>query len=298
MGIRFVPNYDSYISQIAADQAQTSTLLNQVSSGKRLTAPSDDPIAAAQLLVIQDQLAQNDQFTRSVQGLQSELQSADSALSTIVNALTQAISLGTQGANGTLSDSERQIIANQVDSIKQQMLSSANTAYQGVYLFGGTNTSTAPYVNDVTSPSGVSYVGNGSTNQVETSPGHLLTVNKPGSDIFGTTAGGTDVFQALTDLSTALATNGNISGATTEVQQAFSNVNAQRTFYGTTLSTLNTDATSLGQQNFNLNQQQTALDGTDLAQAATQLAQAQVTLQAAYTVFGKVSQNNLFSYLK
>jgi len=298
MGTRFVPDYETYVSLLAAGQQRTSTLLTQISSGQRLTAPSDDPVAAAQLLANQNLLAQNDQFTRSVQGLQSELQTADSALSTVVNALTQTIALGTAGANGTLSNNERQAIANQVDTIQQQILAAANSDYQGNYLFAGTATGKAPYVVDATSPSGVTYIGNPQTNQVEASPGQLLTVNKPGSSIFGTAAGGTDVFQALADLSKALRANVNVTGATAEVQQAFSNVNLQRTFYGNTLSTLNTDANSLTQQNIYLTQQQTALDGVDMAKAATQLSQSQVMLQAAYAAFSKVSQNNLFSFLK
>lgn len=298
MGIRFVPNYDTYLSLLAADKQQTNNLLTQASSGQRLSAPSDDPTAAAELIETQTQLAQNDQFTRSVQGLQSVLQTADSALSTVINNLTQAISLGTEGANGGLSANNRQSLASEVDSLKQQVLSAANASYQGSYVFGGTATGSAPYVADANSPSGVSYVGNNNTNQVGVSPGQLLTVNKPGSAVFGAGGGGQDVFQALTDLSTALNTNGDVASATAEVQQAFSNVNLQRTFYGNTLSNLNADLTNLSQQNLVLTQQQSSLDAANLPQIATELAQAQTTLSAAYAVFGRISQNSLFDYLK
>ena len=84
-----------------------------------------------------------------------------------MTALNNAITLGTEGANGGLTDANRQSIATQVQSVLQTVVSQANTSYQGVYLFAGTANSQAPFVQDSTSASGYTYQGNSNSNQVK-----------------------------------------------------------------------------------------------------------------------------------
>src|SRR5581483_378652 len=86
-------------------QEQTATL--QLASGQRINRPSDDPAGAATLTRIADQSAQADTFLRSMGDVKGQFQTADSTLSSTVVALQRAISLGVEGANGTLSDSDR-----------------------------------------------------------------------------------------------------------------------------------------------------------------------------------------------
>jgi flagellar hook-associated protein 3 FlgL len=105
------------------------------------------------------------------------------------------------------------------------------------------------------------------------------------------------VFQALSDLSSALASAANIPAAGTEVQNAFNYINAQRSFYGTTLDRLNTATSFLNQENTQLSQEQNNLVGADMATAASQLTQADVALNAAMAAGGKISQTSLLNYL-
>ena len=123
---------------------------------------------------------------------------ADSALSSVVEALTTAQSLGIEGANGTVNTQNQQALAQQVQGIQQQILGLANTSYNGEYLFAGTATTTTPYVEDSSSPSGVDYNGNDSTNSVEISEGQAMPISLPGSQLFSNAT--TSVFQSLQDL--------------------------------------------------------------------------------------------------
>src|ERR1019366_6172883 len=113
-----------------------------------------------------DQATFNSGYLQSLGAVQGQLSTADSMLSSVVTALQRAISLGVEGANGTLSDSDRASIASELQGIQSQLVSLANTSYQGRYVFAGTKTSTPPYVVDNTAPSGVDYVGNTGVNQV------------------------------------------------------------------------------------------------------------------------------------
>jgi flagellar hook-associated protein 3 FlgL len=298
VGIRIVPEilYSTFLDALADDRQQVSTDLEQITTGQSVNSLSDNPIAAAALVENRSEASSVDQFTRSISSIQGSLETADSALNSVVSSLTQAISLGTEGANSTLTSSDRQTLAAQVNDLQQGILGLANTTYQGDYVFAGTAVNAQPYVADSSSPSGVSYQGNGSANNVQVGEAQFVPANLPGSTIFNGT--GADVFQALHDLSNALQNNGDVAGATTEVENALNNVDLQRTFYGATLDRLNNASYTLSQEQINLSQQQNSLVGADLPTSATDLAQAETTLNAALAAFGQISNNNLLDYLK
>jgi len=286
------------LAALGQNQQQINTDLAEISSGQSVTVPSDDPASAALLVENADQTAEADQFQRSVSGLQGEMQNADSALNSVVTALQQAISLGTEGANGTLNSSERQALAVEAQGIQSQLLSLANLSYQGNFVFAGTATQTAPYVLDSTSPSGVSYVGNSDVNQVTVGNNLTVQANLPGSQLFSSS--GNDVFQAIQDLITSLQ-DGNttaIATAVSEVSNASGYIDAQRVFYGNTVNQLDSQQTFLNSETTQLAQQQNAVGGADLPSVIGNLENAQVARQATLEAMSQTQQINLFNYLK
>src|ERR1700742_2837014 len=98
------------LAAIWETQNQENTALQQMSSGKRVNVPSDDPLAAAQMVGNQAQSDRADQYLQNIATLTSQLQTADAALSSSVQAVNQAITLGVQGSTGTLSNANRQQI--------------------------------------------------------------------------------------------------------------------------------------------------------------------------------------------
>lgn len=297
MGLRIAPNlYSTLLYAVTNDRDQLNTDLQDLSTGKSVNQPSDNPAAESAYIENKTQSATNDDFQHSVSTVQGALGTADSALGSIVTSLTQALTLGTEGANGTNSTSDLQALAQQVQSIQSTVLGLANTSYQGNYLFAGTKVTAPPYVANALSPSGVSYAGNNTTTTIQVGPGQFVTTNAPGSTIFN--AAGADVFQGLHDLVNALQTNTNIKGALGELTNAFNNLNAQRSFYGNAEDQLTSVNNNLVQEQLTLTTQQQSLIGVDTAKAASMLAQDQTTLQAALQGFGGISQNTLMSYLK
>jgi len=296
VGIRINPNpWTDLLTGIALDQKQENQAIQELSTGKKVNQPSDDPEAVAGLIVNNAQTSRVNAYLSNISTTQGSLQEADSTLNTVVTALTQAISLGTEGANGTLNQTDRDSVAQEVNGIQQQILESANQSFEGNYLFAGTAVNTAPFVANSASSSGVSYVGNSGVNSVQIGDGQTVPANLPGNQLF--TASGSDVFQALTDLSSALSSGSNIPAAESEVQNAFNYINAQRSFYGTTLDRLNSATSFLNQENTQLAQEQNNLVGADMATAATELSQADVALNAAMAAGGKISQTSLLNYL-
>jgi flagellar hook-associated protein 3 FlgL len=135
-------------AQYAMQQSQQalSAALQQVSTGLRVNQPSDDPAASANLVVSLAASANVDQYTSNVSSVLPQMQTADSAISSIVTSLNSAITSGTEGANGTESTTNRQSIATQVQGLLSNVIAQANTSFQGVYLFGGSASSAPPFV--------------------------------------------------------------------------------------------------------------------------------------------------------
>ena len=277
-------------------QLETQQAMLEISSGRSVNQPSDNPTAAALLVENNDQATFNSGYLQSIGTVQGQLSTADSTLSSVVTALQRAISLGVEGANGTLSDSDRASIANELQGIQSQLVSLANASYEGRYVFAGTNTNTPPFVVDNTVPSGVSYVGNTDVNQVSIGNGNKLTVNQPGSQLFS--APGNDVFLAINNLIQALQSNTGIGAAVTSLGAANSYLSAQRVFYGNAANQAQSQSTYLNAAKLQIAQQQNTLGGADLAAAATNLARSQIDTQATLATISKLTENNLFSYLK
>jgi flagellar hook-associated protein 3 FlgL len=267
----------------------------QISTGKSVNVPSDNPTAAALLVENNDQATLTSGYLQSISAVQGQLSTASSTLSSINSALQQALSLGVEAGNGTLSSGDLAAIANQLEGIQSQVISLANTAYQGNYIFGGSITTTAPYVVNANSPDGVSYVGNTDVNEVSIGNGYNLAVNVPGSQLFS--ANGNDVFLALNNLIQAVQGDSGISTAVNALSSAQTYLSAQAVFYGNATDQTQSQTTYLNAAQLQISQQHNTLGGSNMAEAASNLDQAQTDTQAALAAISKFAQNNLFDYL-
>jgi flagellar hook-associated protein 3 FlgL len=277
-------------------EQQLATALQQVSTGKRVNQISDDPTASANNVRSLAASANVDQYTSNTSALLTRLQQADSSLSSVVTSLTQAITLGTEGANSTVNATNRQAIAAQVQDILTTVVAVANTSFQGSYLFAGTATTSAPFVASTTSATGYTYTGNSDVNQVAVGDSLSANANVPGDQLFLNT----NVLGALGNLVTAFksGTSADIGAASTTVSTALSSFDQQRTPLDNTISQLNAQESYLAQETVTLTTQQTSLTGIDLATAATNLAQAETAHSAVLAAAAQSLPNSLLNYLK
>lgn len=294
--IRVNPNIlPDLLTALNQTQQQENTDTLQLATGSRINQFSDDPAGAAQMTTNRDQTSQADTFLRSIGSVNGLLQTADSTLSSVVTALQRAISLGVEGANGTLSDSDRSDVATELSGIQQQLIGLANTSYQGEYIFSGTSTA-QPFVADASSPSGVQYQGNAGTNQVQVGPNYSVQVNLPGSQIFANPSG--SVFQSMSDLIDALQNNSGIGSAVTELNNAFDQVTSQRVFYGNSINQLQDQQNYLNSETVDLSTAADSISGADLPQVAASLNQAEVASNAELDAISQLTRTSLFDYLR
>jgi len=296
MAIRLDPNLiPDLLVSIQQSRQNLGTADQQLATGLRVNQLSDDPAAAAAFVGNRSQSSQDDQFLQNVGTLQTRFQTADSTLSNVITVLTRAISIGTEGANGTLSAADQQAIAGEVQGLISQLTGLANTSSQGAYIFSGTAVGTQPFtLNPATN--GVTYNGNTSVTSVQLSNGTFVNGNVPGSQLFQNPGG--NAFTALQDLNNALTSGNNIGAAVTEVSQALSQVSTQRVFYGNALNQISLSQNFLNQDKLNLSSQENTLVGADLATAASNFAQAQTANQAALQATSRVlSLPTILDYL-
>jgi flagellar hook-associated protein 3 len=132
--------------QIQQSQQALATATQQVSTGLRVNQLSDDPAAASNMVISLGVSANVDTYTSNISSVLPQMQTADSAISSIVTSLNTAVTVGTQGATGTNTAANTQAIATQVEGLLTGVIAQANTSFQGVYLFGGTESTTPPFV--------------------------------------------------------------------------------------------------------------------------------------------------------
>lgn len=292
--------YNTVVQALNSSMSNSNNLAAQLSSGLRVGSLSDDPVAATQSLQLGSQITRIDSYVQTASGVASRLQAMDSALGEVVSKVTSAISLAVGAANGTLNGSNLQAIAQQVTSIRDNLLSLANSSYQGTYLFAGTKGTTTPFnLDTTTTPATVNYAGDGKTQTVETPGGQQIQISLPGTTIFGT--GTTGVFgvinQLIADL-TSGAPTANISADSSALTSALNNVSTQRTFLNNSLNTVQSTSTYAQTQEAQIKVQQSALVASDPAKIATDLKANQTQYQALLSVATMLQQTNLFGYMK
>jgi len=153
--------YAQQAATIDDQQAMYAQLGTQLSSGKSLQAPSDDPTQIAQDLALHNTIGFATQQSTNATNANAELTNTDSALSTVTSIMQSARQLAVEGASDTLTATQRTSLGGQVDQLLQQAIAAANTEYNGTYIFAGSSSSGTPPVQAVGSPAqSVTFTGN------------------------------------------------------------------------------------------------------------------------------------------
>jgi len=187
--------FDSGVDNILARQKDLSNTQMQISTGRRVLAPSDDPVAAAQMLDVSEAKAINQQYRENTQTVKSRLALEESSLSSVVSLVQSVQTLTVQAGDGSLSAADRASLAVEIDARYQELLALANaTDGNGEYLFAGFRTQARPF--SETAPGVVAYFGDEGRREVAVSGSRAIALNDPGSDVFNRIRNGNGTFAA------------------------------------------------------------------------------------------------------
>lgn len=170
-------------------------LRNQGATGLKLNKASDDPSAIRPVLTTRTQLRQTDRYIETMGVTIDKMQAADGHLAHVENILVRVKEIGINAINGTVSDPDRIVLAEEIANLRQELMDAGNATVDGKYIFAGYSENTKPFeVNpaydpalyDVNDNTTWPYLYNGDPNptELEITPGEFTEVNITGNDLF------------------------------------------------------------------------------------------------------------------
>ena len=282
---------------------------NQISTGKTLNLPSDNPLGVSQDMQTSNLLAQSKLFNNTIsQGL-SWMQSTNSVMTEISQSL-QSIQTDLMTALNTPNQSKSglQALSNTVEQYAKQIYNLLNTQQGDQYLFGGTSSS-APTINSASSPIGVTMV-NSSTAGVSGSIDYQVTqgvdinINVTAYSIMSATlTGGTSststldstLQQVAQDISSG--SNSRMNNDLQNINAAMSNMTSLTADLGARMQRMTAIQTQMSQYTYVLNNQKGVIEDANMAQVITQFNTDQISYQAALKMGSQVLLPSLVSYL-
>jgi flagellar hook-associated protein 3 FlgL len=283
--------YSSLLQDIQRIAQRMQTAQTQASSGKKLNRPSDNPSGAADVVNIDSARATGAQYLDNAATAQSRLEVADSSLDGVqlVTDRIRTLALGALSGSPSTSSSE------EISGLRDQILSYANSAFEGQYIFAGSNTDSPAYAK--ASDGTITYSGNSDVTRLQTGKASTLQSQIPGSDVF---SAGIDIFKTVSDLAAAM-NSGDKNGIQTQVgklEQFSQAVSTSRTKVGGLINASTAAQTDLKQTDLTQIAHLSHVQDVDLAKALSDFSQSQTALQAATAVAGRVSSISILDYLK
>ena len=299
--------FDRASSQMSSVQSNLTQTQAQLSQGKQIINASDSPNQAANIQRLKSILSRQDSYQSSLNTIKARLEGEDTTLNSVSNLLVRAKEVAVQGANDTLSSSDRKALGTEMQALRDQLLSLANTKdSNGNYLFSGSRVKQAAFVE---TPDGSPvYMGDQTRMNVRVGEQRSIPINRTGTDAFvpvarantNSNSTGVGFFQVLDDLISGLnsSTRSDIRRGLDELDALTQGVSLARSQIGTYLNVVDQQSSVVEDNTLNLKTTLSSIEDLDYASAITKMNQQMLSLEAAQSSFAKVSQLNLFNFIK
>jgi flagellar hook-associated protein 3 FlgL len=176
------------INDLATSYDSLAKTQEEMSSGLKISQPSDDPYGASEVVDLNSQLSALTSYANNVNDGSAWLSTTSTALGSINQSAQSVRELVVEASNGTMSPADMASAAAEVNQLIDSVKASANTTYNGSYIFSGTATTTAPYQ----SGSDDTYQGNSGTISRAIGPNTSVAVNTNISTLLGNGTGAAD----------------------------------------------------------------------------------------------------------
>jgi len=298
--------FDRASNQLGTVQSSLSKTQEQLSTGKQITKPSDEPDKASLVTRLESGLARQKSYQDTLASVEIKLSSQETALRNVSDVMYRIKELTVQANSDTMGKLDRESIAIEIESLRDQVLSLANTQdTSGNFVFAGSRVTQPAFA--ANAKGGIDYQGDQSRMQVAVGDNRRMNVNRPGSDAFIRVARddgkggkvGVGFFQALGDLAKAVRSSDRASmqrgiQEMDALQQGVSEATAQ---IGSDLNVVDAQKNVLDEVTLRLKTTLSAVQDLDYTEAITRMNRDQLALEAAQSSFAKISKLSLFNYL-
>lgn len=292
----FQQSVDAMLSR-QADLAKTEL---QVSTGKRILRPSDDPSGAVRILDLQEAQKRLAQYQRNADAATARLDQEETALQSVENLLQRVRELAVRAANDTLSNEDRYAVAAEVREHMESFLQLANSKdANGEFIFAGFQSLTQPFSHD--GVGNFSYNGDEGQRMVQIGDSREVAIGDPGSIFMGfaATAGGTtNIGEVLYRLATTLESGNGYPDAITDIDSAFTNVFNTRAKIGARMNAIDDQKSANAAFDLAVADVKSTLEDLDYAEAISRFNQQLTALQASQQSFMKIQDLSLFNFIR
>lgn len=301
--------HQAAVSAMLNQQANVQQTQMQLSTGKKFLTPSDDPIAAARVLDLNQSLKQTEQFQSNINYARDRLTLEEGVLESATEILQRIHEIGIQGINGTTTATNRTNIATEMDLLNKQLVNLANTKNaNGEFMFAGFKSNTQPFSKDVSNPGAFNYAGDSNSRTIQIDASGQVADGDPGNNVFGIPTGPSpasvpaagsimNVFEAIDKFATDLRNNAPTKASLDDISRSLDRVMTVRASVGTRLNVLDKQEVIHSDAVLNTQSLLSNTQDLDYAEAITRLNQQTVALQAAQQTFAQVKKLSLFNYI-
>jgi flagellar hook-associated protein 3 FlgL len=278
---------NNMLRNLSNSYSRLDKLQDQISTQKKFTKPSDDPVAAMMGMNYRTDLNRVQQYTRNIGEVRNWIDSTDDALDKGVLALQRIRELTVQASNGTLEGDQRKAIAEEVKQLKEHLQNIGDTQVGGKYIFNGNQTNVRP--------SEAGTYASGSI-ELEVFSGIKIQVNTEGSALFGDMLGAEGDIQKLI---TALETNDPAIGDMLEkVDKNIDNFLSARALIGAKQNRVDLMEDRLSQQEVFSTRILSNNEDIDMEKAIIELTTQESVHRAALSVGARIIQPTLTDFLR
>ena len=298
--------FDNSVNQMNRQQSKIAEMQAKLASGKQIVKPSDDSEKSAVIQRLQTAIDRQSVYERSLDTAENRLASEESALMSSERILQRIRQLAVQGNTDTLSVDDKEILANEIASLREELLSLANTQdANGNYVFAGSNVQTKAF--DENADGDIIYQGDKTQTSVDISDQRRLVLNRAGDEVFASVDRVVDgdtqdisFFKVIDDFAQALATDDEnaLNLGLEEISSITEGMGASIADLGARISTVSNQREILEDTNLRYQDLLSNAQDLDYATAVTKLSAELLSLEAAQASFAKISQLSLFNYIR
>ena len=302
------PSSQEFLVSLTRIQSAIKRTNDQISSGLKVNAPSDAPDQIGDILQIYTDLGQNAQIQTNLGRIKSEVGTAETILESAIKIVDRAMTLGSQGAGTMQSAEARLILADDVQSQLEQLVSASRTIVAGRYIFSGDQNQEPAYELDLLNlnANGVNRLLMApSTRLIQHASGASFTAGKTAMEVFDArnaddSLAPDNVFAAVNGLRTALENNDQaaIDASLSALRAAGDHLNIELGFYGTVQNNIDEAIDFSAQLDVRLKTELSSRRDADITAAILELEQGKTQQQAAFTARAEMPRTSLFDFLR
>ncbi|ALC82498.1 MULTISPECIES: flagellar hook-associated protein FlgL [Bacillus] len=291
------------LRHITSSYEKMGKLQNQLSTGKKITRASDDPVVAMKSMQNRTSLEEVNQYTRNLTEAGSWLDNTETNITEGIDVLSRIRELVVSANNETNGLEERKAIGVEIGQLKEQMISSANSQVAGKYIFNGTKTDQAPIVKNDDGSYTYNFENYESTSDVNinVSKGVTLKVNSDPNEAFGgSSTSGQNIFEMLTDLENELKTGtlNNEKSFLSDIDGFSNQMIAERSDIGARTNRMELVESRLEQQKVVATRMLSDNEDVDFEKVITDLLSQESVHRAALSTNSRIIQPTLIDFLR